>query len=425
MAPRLSRREGLLAGVGAVVGFVGGVLGRAVLDEGNAGTDDRSVRPVPLSWDDSEWAFPDYDPSRTRHPPAESAPDDGLTVAWELEDETVFGNRWAPPVVANGVVYTGAGGPRGTTVRAIDVDSGDVVWKHEFPGDGGTEPELAAPGGDLYCRIGEGDPPLGLVGGRTGERVWGVPCGPYDGWTLARGRLCRGDAGGGTLHAYDARTGEPLWTTAVDEKRLVVRSFHPDAGLAATAHGRLYLLDPEDGSVRWEQSVSKHTESGPVFAGGRAFVTKWMDGMDLVAFDVDDGERQWRYPLSPTEVSNSSGGVSRRWYELGAATAERVLVRERHADPTPGALHAVDATSGEQLWRTTPPVGATAFSDPTIVGESVYVTAGGDDGTTLLELHLDDGTRNRSLALPTGAGAPLVADGHLVVKTETGVLCLD
>jgi outer membrane protein assembly factor BamB len=425
MVPRLSRREGIIAGSGAVVGIVGGVLGRTVLDRENAGTDDRSSRSVPLSWDDTEWPFPNYDPSGTRHPPAESAPDDELTVAWELEDETVFRNRWAPPVVANGVVFTAAGAPRGTTVWAIDIDSGDVVWKRESLGDGSAEPALAAPGGDLYYRIGEGKLPLGLFGGRTGGRVWGTPRPPRGGWCIARGRLYYGDRGDGTLHAYDARTGERLWTTAVDEERLVVRSSHPDAGLAATAHGRLYLLDPEDGSVRWEQPVSKHPESGPVFAGGRAFVTKWMDGMDLLAFDVEDGTRKWRYPLSPTEVENSSGGVSRRWYELGAATAERVVVRERHADPTPGALHGVDATSGDRLWRVTPPDGATAFSEPTIVGDSVYVTVAGDDGNALLQLHLDDGARRRVLARQADAGAPLVADGRLLVQTETGLRCLD
>jgi hypothetical protein len=55
----------------------------------------------------------------------------------------------------------------------------------------------------------------------------------------------------------------------------------------------------------------------------------------------------------------------------------------------------------------------------------VYVTVAGDDGNALLQLHLDDGARRRVLARQADAGAPLVADGRLLVQTETGLRCLD
>jgi len=49
-----------------------------------------------------------------------------------------------------------------------------------------------------------------------------------------------------------------------------------------------------------------------------------------------------------------------------SATPGVLLVVERHPR-TPDALHAVDAASGDRRWRVTPPDGADAFSDVTLV----------------------------------------------------------
>lgn len=419
MVPRPSRREVVSGGASALAGVVAGFLARPYLADDSGASE--APDPVPLGWAETEWPFPDYDAARTRHPPARSAPDGDLEPVWRLEREPVHSR--APPVVSNGRVFTAGVGDRETTVRAVTT-TGDSAWERGYDGESATRPTLVAVGDGVYYRIRDGRFPFGLFGAATGERVWGLADPPLGGWTLGDGRLYYSDRGTAALRAYDARTGESLWSAGPDADRLVVQSFHHRFGVFAVSYGTLYAFDPADGSVRWTASVPKHTRSGPVVAGGRAFVTKWGDGMDLLAFDATTGDRQWRYPLSPTEVETSEG-VARRWYELGAATPEVVVVRERRADPTPGALHAVDAATGDRRWRVAPPDGARAFSEPTVVAGDVYVCAGGDDRTELLRLDLGDGTRTGAWDLPDHGGSPVVTDGRVLVQTERNLLAFD
>ncbi len=414
-----SRRDVLCGSAGALAGVTGGLFARPHLGTAADSTADESADPVPLAWADAEWPYPDYDPARTRHPPASSAPDDALERDWRVALDPVHSRT--PVVAANGRVFTGAVHDRGTTVRAVSLGTGAPAWERHYDGDDTTRPSLVAAGDGVYYRISDGRFPLGQLGAATGERVWGVADPPLGGWTLGGGRLYYGDRKIGALRAYDARTGESLWSTGVDDERLVVRSFHPEYGVFAASFGTLYALDPADGAVRWTVPVPEHTRSGPVVTGGRAFVTKWGDGMDLLAFDAATGDRLWRYPLSPTEVERS-GRVFRRWYELGAATPETVLIVERHADEAPGALHAVDAATGDRLWRVAPPDGARAFSAPTVVDGDAYVCVGGDDLTALLRLDPADGTRRASRPLPDHGSAPVVTDGRVLVRTGRELL---
>lgn len=413
-----SRRDVLCGSAGALAGAAGGLFARPHLATTADSTADEPPDPVPLAWADTEWPYPDYDPARTRHPPASSAPG-GLERDWRVERDPVRGR--APPVVANGLVFAGGVDDRGTTVRAVSVATGEPAWERRYDGEATARPSLVAAGDGVYYRLGDGRFPLGQFGAATGERVWGVADPPVGGWTLGGGRLYYGDRKSGALRAYDARTGESLWSTGVDDERLVVRSFHREHGVFAASYGTLYALDPADGAVRWTAPVPKHTRSGPVVTGDRVFVTKWGDGMDLLAFDAATGDRLWRYPLSPTEVETPEG-TFRRWYELGAATPETVLVVERHADPTPGALHAVDAATGDRLWRVAPPDGARGFSPPTVVDGDAYVCAGGDGLNALLRLNLADGAERGSQPLPDHGSAPVVTDGRVLVRTERELL---
>jgi outer membrane protein assembly factor BamB len=414
-----SRRELLAACGGGIAGVAGGYAAASLLDRDTTAAG--RPAPVPLAWSDTEWPYPDYDPSRSRNPPAASAPDGELGVLWRTDLGTAHAH--APPVVANGRVATASAGDRGTTIRSLAFDGGDSAWEHQFLGEETRDvPALLAPGDGVFYRVDDYEHgPLGAFAATTGEQAWGVRDPPRGGWTVGAGRLYYGDRVTGRLRAYDARSGDDLWSVNVDDERLVVRSLHRDHGVFASSLGTLYALDPTDGSVRWDTPVPKHVRSGPVVRDGTAFVTKWTDGMDLLALDAASGDEQWRYPLSPTEVSRD-GGTYRRWYGLGAATGDTVVVVERHADPTPGALHAVDAASGDRLWRVDPPEGATAFSKPTVVTDAVFVCAGGDARTELLRLDLADGATTGTWSLPDHGGAPVVADGRVLVQTSDELL---
>ncbi|MGB9964769.1 PQQ-binding-like beta-propeller repeat protein [Halobacterium hubeiense] len=409
-----SRRDVLAATGGALAGLAGGYVARPYVDP------ESPPDPAPLAWADTEWPYPDYDPGRTRNPPPESAPDGDLAEQWRESLERVF--ERAQPVASNGRVYTASTNARDGRLDAFALADGERDWQREEAVDTSARaPRVLAPGNGAYYRfVQTQSAPLGLAAARTGDLAWHVPDPPRGGWTVGAGRLYYGNRSTGKLHVYDARTGADLWTTRVDDERLVVRAFHPAWGVFASSLDMLYALAPENGSVLWKETLPAHVKSGPVVAGGRAFVSKWTEGMDVLAFDADNGVERWRYPLSPTQVE-SDDGTFRRWYELGAATAETVLVRERHADPTPGALHAVDAASGNRLWRVEPPEGANRFSKPAVVGDSVYVCTG-DDRSELQRRDLVDGSVTESWSLPGYCASPIVTDGRVLAQTHEELL---
>lgn len=410
-----SRRDVLAAGSGALAGLAGGYLARPYLDT------EAPPDPAPLAWADTEWPYPDYDPQRTRNPPPASAPDGDPSADWRTD--AVDEDEHAPLVAANGRVFAAGWDAGGVTLGALALADAGVAWRRRYATGSGYAPAVCAPGDSVYYRVEQSeDGPLGAFAAASGDRAWGVDDPPRGGWTVGAGRLYYGSRVTGNLRAYHARTGDRLWQTDVDDDRLVVRAYHPEYGVFATALGTLYALDPADGSVLWSEGVPAHVESGPVVAGGRAFVSKWTEGMDLLALDADGGDEQWRYPLSPTEVEVGDG-VARRWYEVDAATGDVVLARERRADDSAARLHAIDAASGDRLWRVEPPAGARRFTPPTVVGDSAYVCVS-DDRTELLRVALADGSVTGSWSLPAspvGRG-PVVTDGRVLVQTRGPLL---
>ncbi|MFC3959752.1 PQQ-binding-like beta-propeller repeat protein [Halovivax cerinus] len=411
----------MIIGAGSLFAGCAGAFGM----QSHLGEPDADYVPghAPLAWADTEWPFPDYDPALTRNPPPESAPDADLERVWDVRDDSLYANEWAPPIVANGQVFVAGAESRGVALWAVDIANGDVEWSRKYLGDGGTGPSLAAPGSALYYRIEDWKTPVGAFAAATGERVWNHSDPPNGNWVIGDGRFYHTDTIDGDLHAYDVRTGDHLWVTPVDDERLFVRSFHPEVGVFASGDGTLYALDPANGSVRWDRGVSSHTKSGPVVPDGRVFITKWTDGMDLLSLDPTTGEQQWQYPLSQVH-GDTPEGRARRWYEIGAATSAVVVVRERRADSSAGRLHAVEADTGERRWRIAPPSGTAGFGAPTVVGDHVYVSAAGSQRSTVLRLSLDDGARLSSWDLPPGAGDTLVADGLVIVEVADGIVAL-
>lgn len=414
-----SRRDVIVGGGSLVAGGAGAFGIQLHLDESDSGY---VPGRAPLAWADTEWPFPDYDPARTRNPPPESAPNGDLERVWDVRNDSLYADAWTPPIVANSRVFVAGAEARGVAVWAVDIATEDVEWNRTYLGDGGTSPSLAAPGSEVYYRIDDWTPPVGAFAAATGEHVWGRSDPPNGNWLIGGGRFYHTDTIDVALHAYDVRTGDHLWATSVDDERLFVRSFHPEVGLFASGLGTLYALDPADGSVLWDRDEPSHTKSGPVVTDERVFITKWTGGMDLLSLDPATGERRWQYPLTQAWGPEER---ARRWYEIGAATPEVVVVRERRADSSAGRLHAVEADTGERRWRIAPPSGTAGFGAPTVVGDHVYVSAPGPQRSTLLRLALDDGRQVSSWELPPNARDTLVADGLVIVGVEDGIVAFD
>lgn len=426
---RFSRREVILAGGGLAVGVAGGYGLRSHLDTGH--TEDATIAdPEPFGWDDRDWPFPDYDPSRTRNPPPESAPDTELEVAWR-RDNPVDGGGRAPPVAADGRLLLALEGNADVHVPCLELATGTRAWTAEVRGGGGGNPEryhpdLAAVGGGVYYSVPTADgEPFGLLSGATGEPVWRVPGFPTGPWLIGGGRIVAGD--GGTVRGYDARTGDERWSRNVDVEGFSIDTFHPTYGVVAhsTVAKRLYRIDPVDGSLVWNVSLENRPTGPPILTDDRIFLPLGGEDRRLEARDPTNGTRLWRYPDTTSEGA-STGNDPGPLYEPAAATSDTVLVRTVRANPVPDELHAVDATPGERRWRIKTPDGTATFSRGAVAGEHVFLGAGGERFDFLvLRLDLEDGTPIESVSgIGIGWGEVIVTDGTLVVhgRRETAAL---
>src|SRR5690606_11805042 len=87
-----------------------------------------------------------------------------------------------------------------------------------------------------------------------------------------------------------------------------------------------------------------------------------------------------------------------------------------------GAVHALDITSGDELWRLARDTRFTSAA--AVVGDRAFVVSnGGEDGPgALCGVALFSGELTARVALDAAPlGAPLAAGGHVLVATSAGV----
>ncbi|WP_028045207.1 PQQ-binding-like beta-propeller repeat protein [Cellulomonas sp. URHE0023] len=111
----------------------------------------------------------------------------------------------------------------------------------------------------------------------------------------------------GMLRGWDARTGQPWWT-----------SQETATGPAVVLRGRVYVptmtgivsLDGRTGSLSWRSAVTPGHVPGALATDGSAILVAdqpvaGSDRSELVAYDLDDGHPLWRAPL-PADIRSST-----------------------------------------------------------------------------------------------------------------------
>ena len=408
---RAPSRRDVLAATGILAGLGAGYYVGA--------TQDATTGPMSLSWSATDWPYPNYDAANTRNPPAASAPaGDDLEVAWRRPLDNV--TTRAHPVVANGNVYIASSDGPTERLRAFSTADGEEVWRRaDHTGPSISPPTAVAPGTSLYYRFGTfDDAPLGAVDQSTGDQVWGVSIPPGGTWMVGGGRVYHLDTLNEELQTYDARTGDALWTASAPEIPYLT-AFHPEYGLLGGRFEGLGAYDPADGSERWSATFEYRRET--VVAGGLAVMTRifGIDSDVVAAFDAADGTEAWRY-----ELPGDDGDAD---YFAAAGSNDVVIVADGVPD-APNGLSAVETATGDQRWRVTAPEQGTGLLYATIVGDSVYVCAWrGDDSraSELFRYSLDDGTRTGTWPLPDDPDSLVVADGQVLVQTETELVAYE
>ena len=253
------------------------------------------------------------------------------------------GSLWAPPTIADGLVYIALQG----NFTALDLATGNPVWARD-PAD----PEFNWLGSLAAVAVSEGTAIAAFnrtLGVTSASATTGAPM-----WSMKDGRAVAVNASplvdngivyvinaAGTVSAATLSTGSVLWT----------RTITP-------------------GATEWHYSVT----ATPALAGGRLFVATQWD--DLVALDAATGVELWRVP-APDGVLNFTHyrDAQAAWPASPVVTGDIVWI-----GGLDGRLIAFAADDGRELWSTQ--LGAPITSAVAPTGDALVVAS--YDGTVRL-----------------------------------------
>jgi len=290
----------------------------------------------------------------------------------------------AVPVIADGVVYTfGAQGQ----LHAVDLETGDGLWSID------TMQEFNVP----KAWFGAGGSPL-VEDGRVIANIGGP------------------DAG---IMAFDARTGEVLWTATEDEASY-------SSAVGATINGERYAIfhtrnglvavDPESGNVRFEQfwrsrSASSVNAASPIVVDNRIFISaEYGPGAGVLEWDGNQLNQLW-----------ASNDVLSTHYAT-SVYYDGFLYGYHGRQEFGPSLRAVDFETGEVAWN----IDQFRGGSITLVGDQLLLVREGG------ELVLADATPDdfslvaRAQVLPSTVRAyPALADGILYLRNGDTLVALD
>jgi outer membrane protein assembly factor BamB len=209
---------------------------------------------------------------------------------------------WSPrPVLADGVVYVGAGDGG---FHAVDAVSGARRWRFQA----GAKVRNGALVDGPRVVFGAADHLVYALDRGSGKELWRRDLkAPVDTEpALHEGKVLVGNRGPG-LYALDAATGEiawrtPFWGSWVESTPVV------EGGIVYVGSSdltRVSAIDGRDGRVLWRSNVFGWAWGTPLLAGGRIYVG--MGGVEpyfvrhvagVAALDQKTGRLLWRWPYA-------------------------------------------------------------------------------------------------------------------------------
>jgi outer membrane protein assembly factor BamB len=222
-----------------------------------------------------------------------------------------------PPTVAGERAYVAVGD--GAAIVAVELGSGEVVWRRRLAGDW-LPASVAVADGTVYAGTETGA--VTALDAPTGEERWSTPLvqvpeearrahsfglGAAPAVDIAGGRVVVGDETG-VLHAVDAESGDRVWSFAPPTReRARARARERDEsfdgfawGGAAVADGtvyagcedgRLYAVDAATGEPSWRFWAWGAVESRPAVTDAAVYVGA--DDAMVYALDRTTGDRHW------------------------------------------------------------------------------------------------------------------------------------
>ncbi|MDH4064239.1 MAG: PQQ-like beta-propeller repeat protein [Acidobacteriota bacterium] len=290
----------------------------------------------------------------------------------------------AVPVVADGVVYTfGAQGQ----LHAVDLAKGTRVWSED------TMRRFQVP----KAFFGQAGSPL-VVGGRVIANVGGAEAG---------------------IVAFEAKSGRVLWTATKDGASYssgvsAVVDGHPTA-IFLTRNG-VVGVDPDSGGVRFEQpwrsrSAASVNAASPLIVGDLMFISaEYGPGAAVFQLGASTLGRVW----ASDEVLSTHYATS--------VHRDGVLYGYHGRQEFGPSLRAVELRTGKVLWS------VDRFRAGSILLAGPRLLIARESGELVLAEASREGFKPLAQArvLPaTVRGLPAVDDGHVYLRNEDTLICLD
>jgi outer membrane protein assembly factor BamB len=268
---------------------------------------------------------------------------------WNSDSAVAFS-----PVVDNGLLAMGT--PDGALV-GFDAQTGEERWRYQATDQGAVRgPALA--GGIVYA----GGDGLGLVAvdAETGELRWRFDAEGSGTAVIADGVAYAGataEDGTGHLYAFDAQSGDVLWT--IDEP---IGSPAVSNGVGYTVNqqnGSVLAFDTTSGTVRWRVELGGIPR--PLAVAGSVVYAGIDEENTIYALDIATGAELWRLPVD--------GAI-----DGSVAVADGVL----YVNTVVGSIYAIGGTgiSGEPASPVV--VSPEAFPSPEATPSSVASPTGAD-----------------------------------------------
>ncbi|MBK7875327.1 MAG: PQQ-binding-like beta-propeller repeat protein [Planctomycetes bacterium] len=206
--------------------------------------------------------------------------------------------------------------------------------------------------------------------------------------------------------AWELQLGSAAWSTPAARETVIY---------LGTTGGVLHAVNATDGSLAWTAPIGRPMFGAPLATDTGVFVVA--DDGYLHARAPDDGRELWRHDLGDARVPRVLPHPSVYDYDHDAPTpvlANGVL----YVGSADGALHAVDAATGAQVWRA--PAKGKVRASAAVCGDRIVF------GTLDGELACVERASGRDVWRKDAAGgvtsAPTLLGGRLVVGTRGSVL---
>ncbi|HUY78491.1 MAG TPA: PQQ-binding-like beta-propeller repeat protein [Ktedonobacterales bacterium] len=198
----------------------------------------------------------------------------------------------APPAVSDGMVYTltWSDGP-GEQLFVLNASTGAIRWHSAILTGGANEPNAPlVAGGMIYADTGDALYALLVSGGalRWQAKLPGFSFTP----TLVNGVVYDGNGG---MNAFQATTGQLLWSVTVSTPPFEDITQADAAGAYVASYKSFIAYDPTNGKQRW--SVTPLGNSGGAFLTLAGGAISAVAGNAVAALNTTNGATRWRTTL--------------------------------------------------------------------------------------------------------------------------------